>query len=97
MTKRQLFLFLHYYNIIYAVWVFALFFATVFSEDVGWYDGEQVIILRFLGVLPILPFWIWNLVICYKKDPTARIFLLFFLNGLYTPFYSRRVLTNNWV
>ena len=43
-------------------------------------------------------FWIWNIVIWSKRDKKiGRFFALFFLPGLYTLFYYRIVLKNNWL
>jgi len=46
----------------------------------------------------VLIFWIWNIIIWSKRDKKiGRFFALFFLPGLYTLFYYRHVLRNNWV
>jgi hypothetical protein len=45
-----------------------------------------------------LAFLIWNIVIWSKRDKKVGRFLaLFFLPGLYTLFYYRIVLKNNWL
>jgi hypothetical protein len=50
--------------------------------------------LTYLGIA----FWIWNIVIWSKRDKKiGQFFALFFLPGLYTMFYYRRVLKNNWL
>ena len=58
---------------------------------------ETFLQIRMVLTIPILVLWINNLIICSKKDKSIKRFLLlFFLNGLYNPFYFRKVLKNNW-
>jgi hypothetical protein len=46
----------------------------------------------------VIALWIWDIIIWSKKDKKVSHFLgLFFLNGLYTLYYYRLVLKNNWL
>jgi len=58
---------------------------------------ETFLLIRMILTVPILVLWINNLIIWSKKDKSImRFFLLFFLNGIYSPFYFRKILKNNW-
>jgi len=53
---------------------------------------------RINTTLLVFPFWIWNIIIWSTKDKrVGQLLGLFFLNGLYTLFYFRLVLKNNWL
>jgi len=74
----------------------ALFRFKVFLDYV--FFDETFIQIRMVLTIPILILWIYNLIVWSKKDKSiGRFLLLFFLNGLYNPFYFRRILKNNWL
>jgi hypothetical protein len=59
---------------------------------------ETIMFWRMNLTYFVAAFWIWNIVIWSKQDKKiGRFFALFFLPGLYTLFYYRIVLKNNWL
>lgn len=58
---------------------------------------ETFIQIRMVLTIPIIVLWINNLIVWSKNDKgIGRFLLLFFLNGLYNPFYYRKIQKNNW-
>ena len=81
-------------SVFYPLITFYLRKTTVFSSV----SDESFMNTRMLLTLPILFLWIYCMILWSKKDKVvARFFLLFFLNGFYTPFYFNRVLKNGWL
>lgn len=96
--KSNILFALYYYNIIFLFFVFGLFFLSILAGDNQIFAGETMLQVRSIGTIPILIFWIWNMVIWSKHDKKAERFLLiFFLNGIYCPFYFNRALKNKWI
>ena|ERR1035437_9301708 len=63
-----------------------------------YYNQEQYIPLKKITSLAILVLFIWNIVIWAKKDKSVgRIIALLFMNWIYSPFYSYRVIKNKWI
>jgi hypothetical protein len=53
--------------------------------------------IRMAFAIPIVILWINNLIVWSKKDKNiGRFFVLFFLMGIYSPFYFKKILKNNW-
>lgn len=96
MTKKYVYHFLFIVNVI----LFFMAFGQIYLFGKG-YTMEELetfmfwrMNLTYLGIA----FWIWNIVIWSKRDKEIRrFFALFFLPGLYTLFYYRRVLKNSWL
>lgn len=60
-------------------------------------SGEFVYIRMFLGLF-VLILWLFNLFIWSNNDRNLkRFFLLFFLIGIYSPFYFLKALKNKWI
>jgi len=81
-------------SIFYPLITFYLRKIAVFS----YISDEFFMNIRIILTLPIFVLWIYSMIIWSKKDKVIhRFFLLFFLNGLYTPFYFSRILKNDWL
>jgi len=98
--KKSLLLFCYYVNIATLIFfvlvlIAALLRMQAFLDFV--FFNQTFLNVRMILSLPIFAFWINNLIIWGKHDKhIGRFFLLFFLIGIYTPFYFRRVLRNSW-
>ena len=90
-------LFLNYLLILMLIIItFSIFLKSTYMLD--FFNSKAFTIARFILTIPVLGFWIHNLIIWSKKDKSiGRFFLLFFFNGLYNPIYFRRILKNNWL
>ena len=61
-------------------------------------NSKQFINFRMVLGLFTLILWIFNLLLWAKKDKMLRRFIpLFFLIGIYSPFYFIRALNNKWI
>jgi hypothetical protein len=90
------------YHLLYAFNIFALvmLFVGEFLKINNYSDEIQFTFINFrLGItIIVMIFWIWNIVIWFKRDKkVGRFFALFFLNGFYTLYYYRLVIKNNWI
>lgn len=99
--KRNLLMACYFINILMVALVVVTILAALFRFkvflDYVFFD-ETFIQIRMVLTIPILILWIYNLIVWSKKDKSiGRFLLLFFLNGLYNPFYFRRILKNNWL
>lgn len=79
--------------------IIPIFAAIVRANSIlDFYVTENVLTLRFILSLPVYYIWIYLIVIWAKKDKNVgRFFLLFFLIGIYTLFYFKRALKNDWI
>jgi hypothetical protein len=96
MIKKTIYHFLFAMNIvaaILAIVVIILVTKGISEEDLAFFNQWRMIAAYF-----VFAFWIWNIIIWSKSDKKiARFFALFFLLGIYTLFYYRIVLKNNWI
>ena len=59
--------------------------------------NETFMNIRMLLAIPVFVLWINNLVVWPKHVKNiGRFLLLFFLIGIYSPFYFQKILKNNW-
>ena len=80
----------------YVVMIFLAINSNYFK--IFFFQNETVLTIRTLGVIPVLIFTVYCMILWSKKDNyVLNFFLLFFLMGVYTPFYYRKVLKNNWI
>ncbi len=98
---KKVFLKLGFYaNIILYLSYFVLVFAVLFHlESVESFIHSSIFnSIRTIISLIVLVFWIYNLVLWSKHDKKiGNFFLLFFLIGIYTPFYYLKAVRNKWV
>jgi hypothetical protein len=60
------------------------------------YNPTFLNIRIYIGI-PLIVLWIYNMVIWSRHDKhVGRFFLIFFLIGIYSPFYFRRIIKNGW-
>jgi hypothetical protein len=80
--------------------VFVLVLAILFKQKqiLEIYSSDELFNqIRMVLVIPVIVLWVNNLMVWSKKDKhVGRFFLLFFLNGLYSPFYFRKILKHKW-
>ncbi len=61
-------------------------------------NSKQFINFRMILGLFTLVLWIFNLFLWSKKDKVLKRFIpLFFLIGIYSPFYFIKALNNKWI
>ena len=63
------------------------------ETDIFNFQFTTKLILRSPGIC----FWIWSLVICYKKDKGSNKFPLILVFPIYSLFYYKRIMKNNWL
>lgn len=91
-----------WYHFLFIINIIALlmFFGQYFLRDNGYSESAQYSFMQIrLGItIPLIFFWIWNIIIWSKKDKKVnRFFALFLLNGFYTLYYYKLVIKNNWL
>ncbi len=98
---RPLFNICYYINILMLIHVVSIIMASFFSYDAFLefsFFNQQFIYFRTLLSIPVLILWIGSLIIWSKHDKRiVQFFLLFFLMGLYSPFYYRKSKLNGWI
>ena len=100
MKKSALIQILYYWNIImlitYLLMIFMSFNSNYFK--ILFFQNITVLTIRTVCVIPVLIFTVYCMILWSKKDKhVLNFFLLFFLMGIYTPFYYRKALKNNWI
>lgn len=98
--KRKVLLFCFYINLLMIILFFIIIIAALLRMqsflDYVFFD-ETFINIRMILTIPIFVLWVNNLIIWSKHDKhIGRFFLLFFLIGIYSPFYFRKILKNKW-
>ncbi len=89
-----------YANIILYLSYFVLVFAVLFhSQSIESFIYSPVFkSIKTIISLIVLVFWIYNLILWSKYDKKIGNFLLlFFLIGIYTPFYYLKAVRNKWI
>lgn len=89
-----------YANIILYLSYFVLVFAVLFHlQNVESFIYSPIFnSIKTIISLIVLIFWIYNLILWSKHDKKIGNFLLlFFLIGIYTPFYYLKAVRNNWI
>ncbi len=87
-------------NILLYASFFVLFIAVIFDfiSIKSYILSENFSNIKTVLSLLVLTFWIYNLVIWSKHDKKiGRFLMLFFLIGIYTPFYYLIALKNKWI
>ncbi len=98
--RRIVLLFCYYINLLMIILFFIIIIAALLRMqsflDYIFFD-ETFINIRMILTVPIFVLWINNIIIWSKHDKhIGRFFLLFFLIGVYSPFYFRKILRNKW-
>lgn len=86
-------------NILMVMGLAILILSILFKIDfiLNYVSTDSFTQIRMILTIPVFVLWVNNLILWSKKDKSVgRFFLLFFLNGLYNPFYFRRILKNEW-
>jgi hypothetical protein len=102
MTTGQKFIYVCYWvNILtLLLYIFIIIAAFLRMHEFLNYVFTDTTFLNFrliLGV-PIIILWVYDMVKWSKHDKhIGRFLLIFFLLGIYSPFYFRRILKNNWL
>ncbi len=89
-----------YANIILYLSYFVLVFAVLFHiQSVESFIYSPIFnSIKTIISLIVLIFWIYNLILWSKYDKKIGNFLLlFFLIGIYTPFYYLKAVRNKWI
>ena len=90
-SKRKVYLFLRNVHIFWLLYTFAMVFYTSLIESQA---GE----IFYIGlIIAVLVFIQQNIRIAIRHDSPGYILLNVWLFFIYAPFYSRRVLKNNWL
>jgi hypothetical protein len=91
----------YYINIFMLIHVVFIIMAAFLSYDAFLefsFFNQKFIYIRTLLSIPVLILWISSLIIWAKHDKRiGHFFLLFFLMGLYSPFYYRKSKLNGWI
>ena len=101
LIKKRLLLFCYYINLLMILLFFLIIIAALlkmpsFLDYV--FFNKTFLSIRFVLAIPIFVLWVNNMIIWSKFDKhMGRFFLLFLLIGIYSPFYFRKVLRNNWL
>jgi len=99
-VKKGLLLFCYYVNLLMIIFFLLIIVAALFKMESFLnyvFFNKTFLSFRFILTIPILVLWINNLIIWSKFDKhIGRFLLLFFLIGVYSPFYFRKILKNNW-
>jgi len=80
--------------------VLTLLISIVLGLDaiIGFINSEGFVYFRMILGLFVLILWLFNLYIWSKNDKAlVRFFPLFFLIGIYSPFYFIKALKNRWI
>ncbi len=98
--KRKVLLFCYYINLFMIILFFIIIIAA-FLRMQSFLDyiffNETFINIRMILTVPIFVLWVNNIIIWSRHDKhVGRFFLLFFLIGVYSPFYFRKILRNKW-
>jgi len=102
-TKRlRLFLNVCYYINILMLVHFVLIIIAAFLSYQAFLEysffNQRFISIRTLLSIPVLILWFSSLILWSKNDKRiGQFLLLFFLIGIYSPFYFRRSLRNGWL
>jgi hypothetical protein len=104
MRKNKFWKVLYYLNIITlglgVVEIATSFLPSPISDAIAtWEESSFMISMTgtFLSI-SVIAFGIYNIIIWSKFDKhLGRFFALFFLLGLYTPFYFKKAIKNGWV
>ena len=102
MTTGQKLIYLCYWiNILALLLYIFIIIAALFQMDsfinYVFYDPTFLNIRLIIGV-PILVLWVFDMIKWSKHDKhVGRFFLIFFLIGIYAPFYFRKIVKNNWL
>lgn len=97
--KKNFILVLYYWNIIVLLIYTVLIIGSIFSREASQilFRNEDVLTIRLLADIPLLIFWIYCIRLWFIKDKQVKRFLLlFFFSVIYTPFYYKLALKNNW-
>lgn len=90
-SKRKVYLFLRNVHIFWLLYTFAIVFHTPLIES-------QVGEIFYIGlIIAVIVFIQKNITIAIRHDTPGYILLNVWLFFIYAPFYSRRVLKNNWL
>ncbi|MBD5253215.1 MAG: hypothetical protein HDS51_03180 [Barnesiella sp.] len=90
-SKRKVYLFLRNVHIFWLLYTFAIVFYTPLIES-------QVGEIFYIGlIIAVIVFIQKNITIAIRHDTPGYILLSVWLFFIYAPFYSRRVLKNNWL
>ena len=82
--------------LIFIILIFSILLKLDFMLNL--FDSTVFTLIRFILTIPVIVFWINNIIIWSKRDKSVgQFFLLFFLNGLYNPLYYRRILKHGWL
>ena len=90
-SKRKAYLFLRNVHILWLLYTFAaVFYTPLIDSQVGevFYIGLIIAVIAFIQQ---------NITIAIRHDTPGYILLNVWLFFIYAPFYSRRVLKNNWL
>jgi hypothetical protein len=99
-TKLKLLSICYWINILtltlyFLIVIMALFRQQAFLDYV--FFNKTFLNIRMILAIPILILWSYDMIIWSKRDKNVGYFLLiFFLIGLYTPFYFRKIVKNKW-
>lgn len=94
--KRKLYKTGIYLNYGFILWFIALLVISLISNDISNLMFSQNWIWILLGLPTVILFQV-NMGICIKEDTFPRMLALIFGLVFYSPFYSRRILKNNWL
>lgn len=94
--KRRMYVAGMYLNYGFILWLIALLTISLISNNVGSLMFSQTWIWILLGLPTIILYQI-NFGICIKEDTFPLMLALIFGLVFYSPFYSRRILKNNWI
>lgn len=93
--KKNILMACYFINILMVSLVIITILAALFRFkdllDYVFFD-ETFLQIRMVLTIPILVLWLNNIIVWSKNDKKiGRFLLLFFLNGLYNPFYYRKI------
>lgn len=94
--KRRMYVAGMYLNYGFILWLIALLTISLISNNIGSLMFSQTWIWILLGLPTIILYQI-NFGICIKEDTFPRMLALIFGLVFYSPFYSRRIIKNNWL
>ena len=90
-SKRKIYLYLRNVHIFWLLYTFAAVFCTPLIES-------QVGEIFYIGlIIAVIVFIQKNITIAIRHDTPGYILLNVWLFFIFAPFYSRRVLKNNWL
>jgi len=74
--------------------------AAIFEANnlLRYFASDSFSNIRVMIALPVMILWVYTLIAWSRFDKNiGRFLMLFFLIGLYSPFYYLKMVKNNWI